>query len=188
MSAGRLHETYKKHRMLRSRSSKRPLKTVKLENGELTTTEAQRQPRWQKTLLQSGCRHIAFGPCLAHLCSAVLRLPRRRQRGLFFSVFLQRYHLTKCAVSICCMLSCGKQVAWWEPLRLVMFVAECTLRKSGLGGGKEVGKLTSSKVKAKFKMAMRHVVCCCRSHGQNTSNDFEKSATRNTALTFLHGF
>ena len=48
MTAGRLHETYKNLRMFGSRSSRRPLKTVKLENGELTMTEAQRQQRWQE--------------------------------------------------------------------------------------------------------------------------------------------
>ena len=41
-------ETYKKLRRLGSRSSRCPLKTVKLENGELTTTETQRQQRWQE--------------------------------------------------------------------------------------------------------------------------------------------
>ena len=56
--SGRLHDTCKKLRALGSRSSRRPLKTVKLENGELTTTEAQRQQRWQDTsvkLLQASC-------------------------------------------------------------------------------------------------------------------------------------
>ena len=43
MTPGRLHETYQKLNMLGSHSSRRPLKTVKLEKGELTTTEPQRQ-------------------------------------------------------------------------------------------------------------------------------------------------
>ena len=46
MTAGRLHETDQKGRLLGARS-KRSLKTAQLESGELTTTEAQRQQRWQ---------------------------------------------------------------------------------------------------------------------------------------------
>ena len=81
------HETYKKLRMLGSRSSRCPLKTVKLENGELTATEPPRQK-----FLQSGCMQVASGPRFSHQCFAGQRLPRRHQRlrGLFSSVSLLR--------------------------------------------------------------------------------------------------
>ena len=69
MVAGRLHETFKKLRRLGSCSSRRHLKTVKFENCELTTTETQRQQRWQEHF----CR-VAAGkhpdPRISHLCAA----------------------------------------------------------------------------------------------------------------------
>ena len=62
MTAGRLHETFKKLRMLGSRSSRRHLKTVKLENGELTTTEAQRQQGWQEHFCSVAAGNLYPGP------------------------------------------------------------------------------------------------------------------------------
>ena len=60
MSASRLHETYKKLRMLGSHSSRRPLKTVK--NGELTTTEAQRQQKWSEHFCSMAAGNLHWDP------------------------------------------------------------------------------------------------------------------------------
>ena len=80
MVPGRLHETYKKLRMLGSLSSRRPLRTVKLENGEFTTTEAQRHA--SGTLLQSSCKQIACDPAsltsFLKVCHASVRCQRPR--------------------------------------------------------------------------------------------------------------
>ena len=52
--------------MLGSRSSRRPLKTVKLENGELTTTEAQRQQRGQEHFCSVAAGKLYLGWFVAH--------------------------------------------------------------------------------------------------------------------------
>ena len=53
---------------LACRSSKRPLKTVKLESGELTTTEAQRQQRWQEHFCKVAAGKLHVDPALSHFC------------------------------------------------------------------------------------------------------------------------
>ena len=119
---GRLHETYKKLRMLGSRSSRRPLKTVKLEIGELTTTEAQRQQRCQEHFCCVAAGRLHLDPVF------LISFPLVRDSRVYnndYGLFSSPYSCSDEIVTITKV--CGPDLLLKASGRLLMCVDECTL-------------------------------------------------------------